>query len=238
MSVLWRNWLTFVAVLAIVLGTLGLLSVLQHDAILVRLLQQRLSVIAETTASSFRTVIRLGLPVSTMRNAEAVLTRNRQIDPAVSSIRIFNPSGILVHATDPKLKAPVAPKILQVQAVSGSDRWSAQTETELLAGYSIRNAAGTIVAGVLVASSLSDFTARSKAMERRIAIASGVILVIFAALALVVLRTRLGGAIRGWRRSRSGSARPLPAGPVRNAAHRMLLISVSSAVRLPGWDQN
>ncbi len=50
---------------------------LQYDSILTRLIQERLAVIAETTASSFRTVIGLGLSVAAVRNASDVLAAAR-----------------------------------------------------------------------------------------------------------------------------------------------------------------
>lgn len=195
MLMLWRNWVAFIAVLTTVLGVLGLLSVLQHDAILTRLLQERLNVIAEATASSFRSVVNIGLPISTVRNAKKVLSRNKEVDTVVTSIRVFNPSGIIVHSTDPEERAPISQDILLLQSLSNSDRWNAQTETELLAGFSIRNATGDTVGSVLVASSNRDFTAKSNAMKRAIGVAAAVILAVFSALALLVLRLTLGGTI-------------------------------------------
>ncbi len=196
MSMLWRNWAAFVTVLAIVLGVLGFLAVLQHDAILTRLQQERLAVIAETTGSSFRATVNLGLPISTMRNAKQVMARDQAIDPAVSSIRVFNPSGIVVHSTDPDKAAPIPREILLHQAESSSDRWNARSETELLAGFSIKDLAGATVGGVLVSASNSDFLEKSAAMKREIVVAAVAILVAFAALGFLVLRLRLDGAIR------------------------------------------
>jgi len=197
MSLLWRNWIAFVAVLATVLGVLGFLSALQHDAILSRLIQERLAVIAETTASSFRSVVDLGLPISAMRNAEQILLRARQIDPAVTAIQVFNPTGIIVHTIGRDDRAPLSRDLLVVQSLARSNRWNASTENELRAGFSIKNSAGTTVGGVLVASSKQEFTAKSDAMAMRIAMAFALILAISSAAAFLILRLRLGGAIRG-----------------------------------------
>jgi len=194
---LWRNWVAFVAVLTTVLSIFGILSVLQHDAILTRLLQERLAVIAETTASSFQPVVNLGLPISTIRNAKKILKRDIKIDTAVTGIRVFNPSGIIVHSTDPKNTRQISREIILIQTLSKSNQWKAQTETELLAGFSIRNAAGTTVGGVLVSSSNLDFLAKSDAMKLQIVLVSIVVLIVFSSLAFLVLRIRLGGAIRG-----------------------------------------
>lgn len=207
MSLLWRNWFAFVGILATVLGVLGFLSVLQHDAILSRLMQERLAVIAETAASSFRLVVNLGLPISTMRNAEEVLRRARAIDPAVTSIHVFNPSGIVVHSTNREEVAPLSRELLLAQAFSKTNRWSAPSENELQAGFTIKNQAGTTVGGVLVGASKNDFMAKSESTRRRIAVACAIILVVFSALALVVLRVRLGAAIRGLAKLQSLSRR-------------------------------
>jgi len=207
MSLLWRNWFAFVAILATVLGVLGVLSVLQHDAILSRLIQERLVVIAETTAASFRSVVNLGLPISTMRNAKEVLERARAIDPAVTAIHVFNPTGIAVHSTDRDEVTPLSRELLLAQAFSKSDRWSAPSGDQLQAGYTIKNQSGTTVGGILVVASNHDFMATSGSTRRRIAVACAVILVVFSALALLVLRVRLGGAIRGLAKLQSLSRR-------------------------------
>jgi len=207
MSLLWRNWIAFVAVLATVLGVLAILAVLQHETILARLIQERLAVIAETTGSSFRSVVKLGLPISTMRNADGVLARALEIDPAVAAIHVFNPSGIVVHSTQDGKVAPLPRELLLLQSLSRTGRWSASSEDQLRAGYSIANAAGVTVGGVLVTSTSQDFAAKAKAMAIRIGLAAAIVLALASALALLVLRLRLGGAIRGLAKLQSLSER-------------------------------
>ena len=63
-AMLLRSWLAFSVVIALLQAVLGLLSVLQHDALLSDLLRQRISVLAQTTATSFKPIIDLGLPIS------------------------------------------------------------------------------------------------------------------------------------------------------------------------------
>ncbi len=101
MFILWRSWITFTAIIATVLIVLALLSSLQHNAIYSDLIRQRLSVVAQTTADSFKSVVNLGLPISMVRNARQILERGQQTDPRITTIYTFNPSGIVVHTTDP-----------------------------------------------------------------------------------------------------------------------------------------
>jgi MFS family permease len=200
MAVLWRSWIAFTAVIAIGLCALTLLSVLQHDVILSRLIQQRLSVIAQTTASSFQSVINLGLPLSMMRNADNILNRAFEIDSAISQIHVFNPSGIIVHSTTSGIATKVSRDSLLAQSLSGSNMWNSNTEKELQAGYSIKNAAGELVGGVLVVTSAADYNAKSEAMAARILTMAVIILIAFTLLSLLVLRLKLGGAIRGMKK--------------------------------------
>ncbi|MEM7223018.1 MAG: MFS transporter [Pseudomonadota bacterium] len=197
MSMLWRNWLAFVAVLATILSILATLSVLQYDSILTRLIQERLAVVAETAASSFRPVINLGLPISTVRNAENLLASAQAIDSAVSGIKVFHPTGIVVHTTPQEDRDPIPEDVLLLQSLSSGDRWTAENATELLTGVTLRNRANKPIGGILVSASNDRFEIKSHAMAIRIAIAAGITFAVFSILALLILRLRLNGAIRG-----------------------------------------
>lgn len=197
MSMLWRNWLAFVAVLATVLAILSTLSILQYDAVLTRLIQERLAVVAETTAASLRPVINLGLPISTLRNARDVLASAKAIDPAVDDIEVFHTTGIVVHTTTEEKRDTLPASVLLAQSLSTKARWTTRSSDELAVGLSLFNRSGQPIGGVLVSAGSADFAAKSNAMARRIAAAAGVIFVLFSLIALAMLRLGLGGAIRG-----------------------------------------
>lgn len=224
MSMLWRNWVAFIAVLATVLAILGTLSFLQYSAIFTRLVQERLSVIAETTASSFRPVIDLGLPISMVRNAGDVLASAKEIDPAVSAIEVFHPTGIVVHSTSFDDRDPIAKEVLLRQSLSSHARWTAEDDTRLLTGLTLRNSAGEPIGGILVSAEKQGFEAEMDAMALRIVGAAAITLGLFSALALAVLRVRLDGAISGLRRLERLSAdvnaagREVDTAPVRPGA--------------------
>ena len=111
-QLLWRTWAAFSALLATVLIILATLSILQHNAVLSDLMRQRLSVVVQSAASSFQTVIDLGLPLSMMRNAGDVLANARSLDPNISAIHVFYPTGIVVHSTETQKPEPFKDKIL------------------------------------------------------------------------------------------------------------------------------
>ena len=197
MSLLWRSWLAFVGVIATSLAVLAFLSILQHDALLSRLIQQRLSVIAQTTATSFRSVVDLGLPLSMMRNADTVLKRARDIDPKVTAIRVFNPSGIVIYSTDKDEAKTVSKRVLQAFSLSNTKLWNVETASSFNSGFTINNSRSKAVGAVVVTYPKQNFIEKIDAMAWRIAMASALLLAVCSILAFFVLRVRMAGAIRG-----------------------------------------
>ena len=58
-----RSWLTLSLVIAVVQAVLALLAILQFNALFSDLLRQRMAVIAQATATSFKPIVNLGLPL-------------------------------------------------------------------------------------------------------------------------------------------------------------------------------
>ncbi len=196
MSILWRSWITFTAIIATVLIALAVLSSLQHNALYSDLIRQRLSVVAQTSAASFQSVVKLGLPISMVRNASELLIRAQQTDSEISAIHAFNPSGIIVKTTDPTHPGTVPKQVVQAQYLAESSEWSVESDSELFSGVNILNAQGSTVAGIVVVYPKQEFDSRSNAVIKHIAITTLGLLIIFSAAAWLLLRLRLAGAIR------------------------------------------
>jgi predicted MFS family arabinose efflux permease len=196
MSILWRSWITFTAIIATVLIVLAVLSCLQHNALYSALIRQRLSVVAQTTADSFQPVVKLGLPISMVRNAREVLERAQQTDTRITAIHAFNPTGIIVHTTHPDDPDNVPDKVKLAPALTESIKWSVESATELFSGISIRNAAGSTVANIVIVYPKEEFDAHTAAVVKSIATITFALLVIFSAAAYLLLRLRLAGAVR------------------------------------------
>ena len=220
MSILWRSWLTFTAIIATVLIVLAVLSTLQHNAVYSSLIRQRLSVVAQTAADSFQSVVRLGLPISMLRNARQVLARAQQTDPRITAIHAFNPTGIIVQTTHPDDPDTVPDEVRLAQTFADGVEWSVESATELFSGISIKNAAGTTVGNVVVVYPKSEFEAHTAAVVEDIATRTFTLLVIFSIAAWLLLRLRLSGAIHALsrfdgilatlRRGGKGVVRPPP----------------------------
>ena len=197
MFILWRSWFTFTAIIATVLIVLALLSSLQHNAIYSDLIRQRLSVVAQTTADSFKSVVNLGLPISMVRNARQILERGQQTDPRITTIYTFNPSGIVVHTTDPDGPKKVPKEVMLAQSLAESSEWSVESKNSLYSGISINNSAGTTVGNIVVVYPKEEFDARTTAVAKQIASITLGLLIIFSSAAFLLLRLRLAGAIHG-----------------------------------------
>ena len=197
MSILWRSWITFTAIIATVLIVLAVLSSLQHNALYSELIRQRLSVVAQTTADAFQPVVNLGLPISMVRNAREVLVRTQQTDPKIIAIHAFNPTGIIVQTTHPADPDNVPDEVKLAQSIADDVQWSVESATELFSGISIHNAAGTTVANIVVVYPKEEFDAHTTAVIKNIATTTLALLIIFSAAAYLLLRLRLAGAVRG-----------------------------------------
>ncbi|MBZ9991677.1 MFS transporter [Mesorhizobium sp. BH1-1-5] len=195
-----RIWLALTAVMAIVLATLSILTVLQHDAILSNLIRQRLSVVVGSTAAPFRSVVDLGLPVSMMRNATELLLRARETDPLIKAVHLINPSGIVVDSTLAGDVEPMPREIVRALVDSANGRWTAETDTDLISGYSILDEGGSPVAGVVASYPRIELESRSWAIRQRMGLVSAVLLVLFSVVSYLALRVRMHGPIGELRR--------------------------------------
>ncbi|MEX6500997.1 MFS transporter [Pseudomonas zhanjiangensis] len=193
MSLIGRIWMALAGVIATTMSVLAVLAILQHDALLSQLIRQRLAVTVEATARPFRSVVELGLPVSMMRNKRALLERALESDPAIRGVVLFSPAGIIVERTGIYAPARVPRDVLEVQAREASERWGIETAGELISGASIRNDAGEPIAGIFAVYPKAELATRSRAVARSIGWAALVITLLFAGLAYLAVRMRVGG---------------------------------------------
>lgn len=128
MPLLARTWLALSAVIATVLAVLSVLLVMQHDAVLSQFIRQRIGVTLEATAAPFRSIVELGLPITMVRNASQLLDRAAEVDPAVTAIHVFNPTGITVRSVGAVSLERIPEEIVAAQQAAGrTGRWSVET---------------------------------------------------------------------------------------------------------------
>ncbi|MDF1585806.1 MFS transporter [Marinimicrococcus flavescens] len=215
---LFRSWLTFSFVIAVVQMVLAGLSVLQHDAIFSDLLRQRVSVIAQTTATAFKPLVDLGMPLSMMRNGDAVVARALDTDPEIEFVHAFDASGAIVHSTMADRPQSVPPVVLKAMRLATAQGWSAETSQRLYSGFDIKSRSGEIGGGVVVGYPRDRLEEVSQAIVRETAWTALAIWAVFSALAWPVLRLLLGAPQRALGRLEKtllepeGRREPVPGG--------------------------
>ncbi|MCV2870296.1 MFS transporter [Defluviimonas sp. WL0002] len=145
----FRSWIVTTLVIGIALSVLSVLLVLQHNALYSELLRQRISVIAQTTAETFRPILDLGLPISMLRDGDKIVARGTKIDPEIVAVHAVNPAGIVVHSTGTK-PATLSNDVLLSMRLSDRDFWGHETEDMIYSGFSIRHEKDGPLSGAVV----------------------------------------------------------------------------------------
>ncbi|MDX8520185.1 MFS transporter [Mesorhizobium dulcispinae] len=196
MTLLLRVWLALTFVLAIVIAILAVLVKLQNEAVYSQLLRQRLSVIAAATAAPFRSVSELGLPIATIRNAEALLNRAWQSDPAISNIVLLDPSGKVVWSVSDEPVPFNTHQMARAMEEGSNDMWDLETATALVSGAGILDESNELSGALAVIYPMKELQSHNSLVSSQIRMAALALLAGFSALAYVALRYRLRPTIR------------------------------------------
>lgn len=145
----FRSWIITTFVIGVAQSVLSLLLVLQHDALYSELLRQRVAVIAQTTAETFRPILDLGLPISMLRDGHLIVARGFDIDPEIKAVHAVNPAGIIVHTTGSK-PATLSNDLMLAMRLADGDFWGHETNDLIYSGFSIRRGENEPPAGAVV----------------------------------------------------------------------------------------
>lgn len=192
MALFWRIWAAVTVVTFAVLAIFVALATLQFDQVNTELVAERLSVLAHRTAAPFEAAAGIGLPLSTVRNAAALLERARQTDDAIIAIHVFDRDGRVAHSTD---KSPPA-TIERTSPAGEAGRLASGDGFQIV--FDIAGLGGDPVGGILVAYSGRDSTTRVRAMAAELALAAIQVLIASAILGGLLLRLGLAPQIRAF----------------------------------------
>jgi len=121
MVLFWR--ILAAVTLAIFVG----LATLQVRPDSFRLVGERLVVLADHTAALFEAAATIGLPLSAVRNATALLERARQSDDAITAIHVFDNQGRIVQSTEASPPAAIPPEAAAARGNAGGAPWHRET---------------------------------------------------------------------------------------------------------------
>ncbi|RWB54778.1 MAG: MFS transporter [Mesorhizobium sp.] len=196
MTLLTRIWLSLTIVLTIVITVLSVLVKLQNEAVYSQLLRQRLSVIAAATAAPFRSVSELGLPIATIRNAEALLNRASQTDPAISNIVLLDLSGKVVWSVSDVPIPFTARQMGRAMEEGSNGMWDLETATALVSGASILDESGEPSGALAVIYPTEELRTHNSLISSQIRMSAAALLAGFSALAYFALRYRLRATVQ------------------------------------------
>lgn len=172
MALFWRIWAAFLLVNAAVLGIFVALATLQFGNIGAELVGQRLTVLASRTATPFAAAARIGLPLSTVRNARALLERARQTDNAITAIHIFDEAGRIVHSTAGSVAGAIPTAAIDALKRAPTAVWHREGNDRFVSGVAVTDAAGSFAGGVLIDYPIHDNADRVWAMGAGLALAA------------------------------------------------------------------
>jgi hypothetical protein len=153
------------------------MATIQYGAILSDLTRDRLLVLADTARRPFASVAELGIPIGTVRNADAVLARVASSDQAIVAIQVISPEGDVVRSTNMEDLASLSETILgSIRAAEPGETWHLETSERFLVGANIEGASGSRAGSVLIEYSKEGANLRLKAMEAQLVILAGLVL--------------------------------------------------------------
>lgn len=196
MALFWRIWtavtLVNLAVLAIFVG----LATLQFDQIHSGLIGERLAVLGDRTAAPFEAAARIGLPLSTVRNAGALLERARQTDDAIIAIHVMDVAANIIHSTDPLAPETIPSEAIAAREAAAGGPWYVETATGFLSGINIKAPDGITAGGIVIVYPGRENVTRIRAMGAELAIFAVGLLLVSGGLGGLLLRLGLGRQIR------------------------------------------
>lgn len=195
MALFWRIWMAAVAVKLVVLSIFVILATMQFGNINSGMAADRLVVLASRTAAPFEAVARIGLSLSTVRNAKALLERSRQSDEAILSIDVFEADGRILHSTanEPPRAIPVDAQATR-RAAHGQS-WHHETPVGFLSGVEIASRNGSSAGGIMITYSNAGNVTRVRAVGAELGLGAVLIFVVGSALSAVLLRLGLNPQI-------------------------------------------
>ncbi len=241
-----RIWAAVTLVNFAVLTVFVALAILQFGSLNSGLVGERLVVLAGHTAAPFEAAAKIGLPLSTVRNAVALLERARQTDDAILAIHVFDASGRIVHSTAVPAPAAVPPGAVAARTAAGGEPWYRETAEGFFSSIDIASRDGVTAGGILIVYPGGGNITRIRAMAAELSLAAIAVLLAVAALSALLLRVGLRRQIRmfedidsaiadfergAWR---SAAGRPIPVAEGDVGELRSLLAAAETRYRSAG----
>ena len=198
MALFWRIWAAVSVVSLAVLAMFVSLATLQFAQIHSALVGERLVVLADQTAAPFLAAARINLPLSSVRNAAALLERARQIDDLITAIHVFDVDGSIIHSTEAHPPAAIPPVAMAARMRAAGLPWHRRTDSGFVSSIDIPRPDGQTVGGILVVYPSWGHAINVQAMGAELALAAISLLVLVSAFSGLLLRLSLSKQVAGF----------------------------------------
>jgi hypothetical protein len=198
MALYWRIWGAVTLVNLAVVTIFVALATLQFGNVNSALVGERLVILADRTAAPFKAAAKIGLSLSTVRNAGALLERARQTDDAILAIHVFDLTGKIVHSTVTPHPTVIPAEAMFARAAADGAPWHRETTEGFLSSIDIVSRDGSTVGGILIVYPGGGNLTRIRAMAAELGLTAIGVLIIAAVLSALLLRIGLRSQIKSF----------------------------------------
>jgi hypothetical protein len=174
-------------VVVLVAGLAGLAQ-LKFTSFLAEPVEERLQIVAATSAQDFGAAIDLGLSLDEVANGSAILERASRHDPNIESITVFDVEGNIVHRSGRGGQGRVDVETLDAFRLASAGiaepSWGVESGDRIASGIVIEGSFGQPIGGIVVEYPTTEMRDQAGVMARQL-LTNG--LVVVAAMTLVVM---------------------------------------------------
>ena len=195
-------------------GMAVLLNYFKYRSTADRLIHARLTVIGKGIENSIQASLALGLTFNELTTLPSLIERERQADPLIREIKVFDPKGQPIYSTNAQGMTQAAPaNWLAAARRAGDAPWSLIDGENSAVGLSIKNSFGLLVGYLALNYSRTTIDRDAHQVGAGLALAALGIFAAASALAALVLNLTMRGLERDMSMveaalQQSGSAAP------------------------------
>ena len=188
-----KAFLGLFLVMFVVMSLFFMMSRLKFETTLTHLVQSRLTVLSESVADPLEAAMDLGLSLSELRNADALITRAKENDSRIDAVDVFDLSGEILFSTTPdRLGRPVKAEVLDAQLQTDMQAWELSGDTTFSSGMTLTNNIGQNVGGVLITYSKTEIFSKVADLGESLITNMLAIVALFSGLAYFVIKKVFG----------------------------------------------
>ncbi len=184
--------LALAALVIALIAALAGLAQLKFTSFLADSVEERLEIVAATSAQDFTSAIDLGLSLGEVANGEAILRRASGHDPNIEAIHVFDTEGTILHSFGGGEGGTIDPETQEAYRLASSGitepRWGIETGGHISTGVVLEGSFGRPIGGIVVEYPTTEMAQQAGVMTRRLLVNGAIVGLVMVAAVLGVLR--------------------------------------------------